>query len=175
MLYRVSWAGATQHPTNCCKNKFTLVNCNLIGYITVDAVDAWLYTWSSFYMHQYTFFYNLGGYGTIMMVHGQLQHIEKKTPQSPESRSKSLVFIVRGDVTWREIIIPFVKQKDFLRKTCCSLLNRIYSKTLNDCSLGKLVTFVPLESQCFHRPELGTHICLFNKLWRNTPCRMGLN
>ena len=37
-------------------------------------------------------------------------------------------------------------------------MNRIYNKALNDCFLGKSVSFVSLESQCFPRPELGTHI-----------------
>ena len=58
-------------------------------------------------------------------------------------------------------MIQFVKQKDFLRKTCCYLLNRIYNKTLNDFSLGKSVSFVSLESQCFPQPELGTHIFVY--------------
>ena len=37
----------------------------------------------------------------------------------------------------------------------------VYNKTLNACFLGITVSFVSLESQCFPRPELGTHIFVY--------------
>ena len=77
---------------------------------------------------------------------------------------KLVVFIVRGDVTWSEIII-ICKAKKLSSKNLllnCSSFGDI-TKHLMTAPLGNQFSFVSLESQCFPQPELGTHIFLFNK------------